>query len=119
MADPMPLANEMSIHAVTRNLLDNAIRYTPRNGRVHVEINSADGFAVLRVSDTGPGIAPEFREHLFQRFYRAGRSAADGSGLGLSIVYRCVEVHRGIIKVSETEGGGLTVTVQLPLQGFS
>jgi len=114
-AHPKPIANEMSVHLVARNLLDNALRYTPAGGKVSIEIDSTENFAVLRVVDTGPGIAPELRERLFQRFYRAGRSGGEGSGLGLSIVHRCVEVHNGTITVMEPEGGGLVVTVRIPL----
>lgn len=70
---------------------------------------------MLRVIDSGPGIAPELRERLFQRSYRAGRNDREGSGLSLSIVLRCIELHQGAIDVSEPEGGGLAVTVHLPL----
>lgn len=114
-ANPMPVGDEAAIHVIVRNLLDNAIRYTPVGGRVRVEIDATAGFAVLRVIDSGPGIAPELRERLFQRFYRAGRNDREGSGLGLSIVLRCIELHHGSVDVAEPEGGGLAVTVHLPL----
>lgn len=114
-AEPSLYADEIAIQLVLRNLLDNAIRYTPAGGSVFVEVDALAGCAMLRVTDTGPGIAPEQREQLFQRFYRAGRNDGEGSGLGLSIVHRCVELHQGSIEIDGPDGGGLTVTVYLPL----
>jgi heavy metal sensor kinase len=99
------------------NLLDNAVRYTPAGGRVEVRATAeADGCRVT-VADTGVGIEPEALERIFERFYRADESrsrAAGGAGLGLSIVQRVVELHRGTIDVESTPGQGTTVTVWLP-----
>ncbi|HKG26104.1 MAG TPA: ATP-binding protein, partial [Thermomicrobiales bacterium] len=76
-----------------------------------------DGRAVLRVSDTGVGIAPEHLPHLFDRFYRADSSrqrGSGGTGLGLPIARAIVEQHRGTIAIESTAGAGTTVTVALP-----
>ena len=109
------------------NLIDNALRYTPRGGRVDVAVeiedraNDAgdDGAIVLSVSDDGPGIAPHERERVFDRFHRGegARAAGDtrGSGLGLAIVKRIAERHGASIVLGETANGmGLTVTVRFP-----
>ncbi len=105
---------------VVNNLLDNAIKYTPAPGRVRVTLTEeAPGTAVLRVADSGLGIAPADLPHVFERFYRGDkgrgrRGAARGTGLGLSICQSIVAAHRGTISVTSTPGQGTTVTVRLP-----
>jgi two-component system, OmpR family, sensor histidine kinase CiaH len=96
-------------------LIDNAIRYTS-TGRVRVEVSRERGTAVLSVSDTGPGIAPEHHQRLFERFYRidAARSSQDGTGLGLALAKWIVESHHGRIDLASTPGAGTTFTVSLP-----
>ena len=99
------------------NLLDNAVAYTPRGGRVRVEAARADDGCRLTVADTGIGIEQEALERVFDRFYRAdpSRSRAEGgTGLGLSIVQRIVELHHGTIEVTSRPGQGTTVLVRLP-----
>jgi len=97
-------------------LLDNALRYGGPRPRVRIETRRLDGEAEIRVSDDGPGIAPEDLAHVFERFYR-GRLAArqDGSGLGLNIARAIVEAHGGRIGIESRPGQGTTVTVALPL----
>ena len=104
----------MSLALITRNIIDNAIRYTPPGGAVNVDVGESEGNIWLRVTDTGPGIEPEQRELLFQRFYRGAQQHVPGSGLGLSIVQRCVELHGGEVELQLPEGGGLCVVVRLP-----
>ncbi len=99
-------------------LVDNALRYTPEGGRVHVEARRADGSAVVAVSDTGIGIDPDALEHVFERFYRADDArtrAFGGAGLGLSIAEQLVTGHGGRISAESTPGRGSTFTVSLPL----
>jgi two-component system sensor histidine kinase QseC len=97
-----------------RNLVDNAVRYTPEGGAVTVAIYGQNGRVVLEVSDTGPGIASTEREHVLQRFYRGTAAGASGSGLGLSIVRRVAELHDAALYLSDGEGGrGLRVRVLL------
>jgi two-component system OmpR family sensor kinase len=94
------------------NLVDNALRYTPGGGRVDVAAIRTDESAVLEVSDNGPGIAPEERERVFDRFYRAGGTDVAGSGLGLAIVRNIAARHGAQVKLAEgPEGMGLTARV--------
>ena len=95
-----------------RNLIDNAVRYSPGGSIVHVETASSKGAATLTVVDQGPGIAPEDRNKVGERFYRILGSDEMGSGLGLSIVKRIAELHGAKVSLSEGDGGkGLRVTV--------
>ena len=100
------------------NLIDNAIKYTPRGGRVHVELSKQGKTAVVRVADNGIGIPEEDQLHIFDRFYRVDKARSretGGTGLGLSIVKQIVLLHDGNISVSSRENEGSTFTVELPL----
>lgn len=98
-----------------RNLVDNAVRYSPSQTSVRVIAELADGSAVVTVVDQGPGIPAEQREDLGRRFHRLMGTQTSGSGLGLSIVKRIAELHGGTIAFGETESGvGLAVEVTLP-----
>jgi two-component system, OmpR family, sensor kinase len=98
-----------------RNLLDNAIKYTPAGGRVDVEVRAEAGAALLRVEDSGPGIAPGERERVFDRFYRIAGSDAGGSGLGLAIIKAIAERHGATLKLEQSARlGGLAVLVCFP-----
>ncbi|MGW8392800.1 sensor histidine kinase [Pseudoduganella sp. HUAS MS19] len=101
------------------NLLDNAIKYSPQRGKVMADVRRADGCAVLRISDQGPGIAPELRERVFDRFFRDPRQAQahSGSGLGLAIALAVARQHGGSIALDAAGSMGLCVTVCLPLAG--
>ncbi|WP_353649041.1 HAMP domain-containing sensor histidine kinase [Nakamurella sp. A5-74] len=101
---------------MVRNLVDNAVRYA--DSGVLVELSSRGPDAVVRVADDGPGIAPEDRVRVLDRFVRldAGRSrAAGGAGLGLAIVAEVVAAHRGTVEVSAADSGGACFTVRIPL----
>jgi two-component system OmpR family sensor kinase len=108
--DPSSLAILLS------NLLDNALRYTPAGGRIDVAIDAdAAGGALLTVADTGPGIPPEERERVFDRFFRSPGNREPGSGLGLSIVKRIADAHHAAIELTAPErGSGLVVHVRFP-----
>lgn len=99
------------------NLLNNAIKYNERGGRVEIHLRRKADEAILEVSDTGRGIPREALPHIFERFFRVadreGRVA--GTGLGLAIAKRIAESHRGQIEVSSEVGKGTTFTVRLPL----
>ncbi len=95
-----------------RNLIDNAVRYTPAGGQVDVRIKSLGNKVLLQVVDTGPGIPAENRERIPSRFYRVLGSGEGGSGLGLSIVERIATLHAASLAFSDGDSGtGLTVTV--------
>ena len=107
--------NPELLQILLRNLVDNAIRYTPPNGAVCVSIEDAGDGARLTVSDSGPGIPEAERERALHRFERLGNSRSGGSGLGLSIVARIAELHRATLSLSTaTDGGGLSVAIVFP-----
>ena len=100
---------------LVRNLVDNAVRYSPPGGVARVEVCRDGAVARLVVTDQGPGIAPSDRPGLGQRFHRLPGAKPEGSGLGLSIVTRITELHEGRICFGDGPGGrGLAVTVELP-----
>jgi two-component system sensor histidine kinase QseC len=98
-----------------RNLLENALRYTPQGGVVTVTTGPSDAGALLEVEDTGPGIDREERERVFERFYRVVGQKASGSGLGLSIAQRIVELHGATITILDgSRGRGARVRICFP-----
>ncbi|MGB9988766.1 ATP-binding protein [Massilia sp. SM-13] len=98
-----------------RNLLDNAIKYTPQGGTVDLSLHNTDKGVTLVVEDSGPGISPEERERVFSRFYRVPGSEAGGSGLGLAIIKAIAERHGAVLTLDSSERlGGLKVQVQFP-----
>lgn len=96
------------------NLLDNAIRYTPHGGVITVRCGESGGKAFLEVEDSGPGIADEHWNKVFERFYRIPGSQNNGCGLGLPIVKEIVELHRAHIELIRKETNGLRVRIELP-----
>lgn len=112
-AAPVTIAADRELlRILLRNLVDNALRYTPAGGRVHVWVTASDGKIEIKVTDSGPGIPPEKREHVFERFARLAGQEIEGSGLGLSIVRRIVQRHGAQIRLdSGDEGKGLAVIV--------
>jgi len=106
------------IKQVFTNLLANAARFSPEDKPVSVSIGETDTGLVIRVIDRGEGIPEQFREKVFDRFYRVDNSRnkeTGGSGLGLAIVKSIVDAHNGKIEIKETEGGGATFEIHLPL----
>lgn len=104
------------VHQVLGNLLSNAIKYTPVGGEIVVELKApdADGRVAVHVSDSGPGIPPEKREHIFEEFSRLDSRARHGAGLGLAISRRIARVLGGDITVASESGEGSTFTLWLP-----
>jgi len=99
------------------NLVDNAIKYSPEGGRVRVLVRNQPNGPTLEVIDTGPGIAAEHQEYIFDRFYRVDKARSrelGGTGLGLSIVRWAVEVHGGCIELESEEGKGSLFRIRLP-----
>jgi signal transduction histidine kinase/ActR/RegA family two-component response regulator len=107
------------LQQVVWNLLSNAVKFTPRGGRVEVEVARRDGMVEVRVSDDGQGIAPEFLPHVFERFRQADSGTTrrhGGLGLGLAIVKHLAELHGGVVSAaSDGPGRGTTLTVRLPV----
>ncbi|MCX7642407.1 MAG: HAMP domain-containing histidine kinase [Armatimonadetes bacterium] len=106
-----------ALREIASNLIDNAIRYTPKGGRVEVLLYPHEGDIVFQVSDTGIGIPPEDLPHIFDEFFRSRNAKEfvhEGTGLGLSIVKSAVEAHNGEIEVFSELGKGTTFTVTLP-----
>jgi two-component system, OmpR family, sensor kinase len=112
-------ADTDALRTLLRNLIDNAVRYTPSGGRVDVTVEATPaGNAVLTVTDDGPGIPPEERARVFDRFYRRAGTEPPGSGLGLAIVRTIATAHGATVQLSDGPGGnGLRVTVTFPAQG--
>lgn len=109
------MGNATMLHEMLANLLDNAIRYTPQQGKVTVAVAAETCHALLTIEDTGPGIPAEERERIFERFHRLPESTGDGCGLGLSIVREIVQIHQASITLNDGAGGrGTLVSIRLP-----
>lgn len=116
---PVVEGDEARLRQVLGNLVSNALHHTPAPAPVTISVGTRDGSAVLEVSDTGPGLSPEQKNRVFERFYRADTArtrTTGGSGLGLSIVAALVAAHAGKVTITDTPGGGTTFTVSLPLE---
>lgn len=110
--------NAVLVRELVRNLVDNAVRYTPGGGRVTVQVERRDGRVVLVVEDDGPGIAPEHRERVFERFQRLATTAPEGCGLGLAIVREIADLHAaGITVTSGAAERGTRICVVFPDAG--
>jgi two-component system sensor histidine kinase QseC len=109
----LTIGNQDALSLLIRNLVDNAIRYTPAGGQVTVSLEQVKpSIVTLRVSDTGPGIPVEQRQRLFERFYRGDNHNIPGSGLGLSIAQRVAELHNIEISMDNiSPGTGLSVSM--------
>lgn len=111
-ADPVYIKiSPEGLRILLDNLIDNAIRYTPRGGRVDVAIQAAHEHVTLNVTDTGPGIPFEDRERVFDRFYRREDSGEVGSGLGLAIVKTIVDRYDAQVSLADANGGGTVVRI--------
>lgn len=110
-------ADANAIRRVLQNLLDNALKFTPTGGEVTLKLEASNGFVVVEIIDTGPGISVEDQKKLFQRFVqgRAGKKYTPGTGLGLYLCKQIVEAHRGEIACISTEGEGSIFRVRLPV----
>jgi two-component system OmpR family sensor kinase len=114
-AEPVAVrGTEDALRILASNLVDNAIRYTPPRGRIEVRVFRVGDRAVLEVADTGPGIPPDERQRVFDRFYRVTGSEAPGTGLGLAIVKQVAGLHGAALELADgLDGGGLTVRVAM------
>lgn len=113
--DPVVLGNDTALGILIRNVVDNAIRYTPPQGEIKVSIVDTETEVILRVIDTGTGIPAELRERVFERFYRVLGTKTSGSGLGLAIVSQITTLHHAVISLSTPANGtGLQFDVAFP-----
>ena len=98
-------------------LLDNGLKYTEQGDSIEISTYKKDGKCYIVVSDTGIGISKEDKEHIFERFYRAEKSRnreSGGMGLGLSLAYNIVKLHKGGIKVEDNKPKGTRMVVKIP-----
>jgi signal transduction histidine kinase len=111
-------ADERKIRQVVLNLLSNAIKFTPEGGRIEVGAVPKDGFVEVSVRDTGVGIAPEDQEKVFEEFQQVGTAdkKAEGTGLGLTLCRKFIELHGGRIHVKSQVGVGSTFTFMIPVR---
>ncbi len=104
-----------NIRTLLGNLVDNALRYTPSGGQVDINVYARDSLCMLEITDDGTGIPPSERERVFERFYRSDGTCGQGTGLGLAMVHRIVQRHRGTISIGDgLNGKGTCVSVALP-----
>ena len=109
------LGDADALAMLARNLIDNALRYTPTGGQVDVQLASQGAAVVLRVDDSGPGIPPAERGRAFERFVRgSGAAQASGSGLGLAIAQAIAQRHGARLQLATSPMGGLRVEISLP-----
>jgi two-component system OmpR family sensor kinase len=118
LIEPLATRGEpIMLTTMVRNLVDNAVRFTPSGGRVDIGVYREGGEAVLQIEDSGPGIFPQDIDRIFEPFFRGSRPTEDGTGLGLSIVKRIVDKLGGSIVLENISGPtltGLRATVRLP-----
>jgi heavy metal sensor kinase len=113
------IGDDTALRQLLNILLDNAVKYTPGAGSVHLSVDERGDKAVLKVVDSGIGIALEDQARIFERFYRADKARSrelGGAGLGLAIALWIVQQHHGSIQVESSLGKGSAFTVELPLQ---
>jgi signal transduction histidine kinase len=109
-------ADERKVKQIVFNLLSNAVKFTPGGGQVTLAASAADGQVEISVRDTGVGISAEDQERIFEEFYQVGASRTqEGTGLGLALTRRLVELHHGRLSVESEPGVGSTFTITLPL----
>ncbi len=112
-------ADERKVKQVVLNLLSNAIKFTPEGGRIDVRATADADFVEVSVADTGVGIAPEDQAAVFEEFRQVGPAEpkVEGTGLGLTLSRKFVELHGGHIRVESQVGQGSTFTFTLPVHG--
>ncbi len=113
----MVAGDRLRLGQLLSNLVSNAVKFTPEGGQVRVRAGERDGICQVEVTDSGIGIPPGERAHLFERFYRASTATGTaGSGLGLAISKTIAEAHGGTIRIADSGGSGTRFVVEIPLQ---
>ena len=118
---PLVVVDTALVERAVVNLIDNALRYTPTGGAITLLAAALEQAVVLRVSDSGSGIAPEAIEHVFERFYQASshREGRGHAGLGLALVHRIAELHGGSVTAANRAGGGAEFVMRFPITTIS
>ncbi|WP_341280974.1 HAMP domain-containing sensor histidine kinase [Paenibacillus sp. FSL H8-0537] len=127
MEETVIVADEDQLSQVWNNLLANSMKFTPDNGHIRITLSEESGCATVRIADNGSGISPADQERVFERFYKADAArdrVKGGSGLGLSIVKKIVDIHEGLIEIESSilagrgngAPSGTTIRVMLPLR---
>lgn len=113
------MVNESLLEQAVLNLADNALKYSPNGSRVDIQAREEEGFLVIRVKDSGPGIPARHLQRIFERFYRVDKARSreeGGTGLGLAIVRHIALAHGGKAEASSREGEGSTFTLRVPIR---
>jgi two-component system sensor histidine kinase QseC len=110
-------ANAPLIQSLLRNIIDNAVRYTPDQGQIKLSCHHDEHKqnVIISIADSGPGVEAELRSRIKERFFRVVGSGQQGSGLGLSIVDKIVQIHNGTWDLDESEWGGLLIEFKFPV----
>lgn len=121
MPDVLDLNGDKTrLRQILENLFSNCVRYAMTGSSIRLELTKLDGFAILLIEDSGPGVPDDCLEFLFDRFYRVDSSRSresGGTGLGLSLVKTCAELHGGEVEACRSKLGGLAIRVIIPLSG--
>lgn len=119
-ATPNLEGDPVKLSWVVSNLVGNALRYTPPGGQIEIAVRPGEGVALIEVADSGPGIPPEIRNYIFEKFTQYGADGAEkgAAGLGLAIAKDIVQAHHGRIFVESPEGGGSRFIVELPAPAY-
>ena len=118
--DGFLIGSDALIYRLLFNLTENAVKYNRSGGSVKVSVTQEPGKLLIRVSDTGCGVPEEYRQSIFQPFFRVDKSRSreyGGVGLGLSLVWEIANLHGGCVRVEESSKKGTTIAVELPVQG--
>ncbi len=118
LAELVVEADQNLLNQVWVNLISNAVKFTPAGGKISINLERENENAVVRITDTGIGIPAEEQTRIYERFFKADKArsrSAGGSGLGLSIVHKILEMHQGNITVISTLGEGTTFTITFPM----
>ncbi len=111
-------ADQVRVGQIVANLLSNALKYTPKGGLVRLEVASEEPWAIIRVSDSGPGIPADELPHIFDRFFRGRTASPSGTGIGLTVVAELAHAHGGTAEAASEPGQGATFTIRLPAQAI-
>ncbi|WP_105201241.1 sensor histidine kinase [Pseudoalteromonas sp. T1lg10] len=114
------IGEPFTLNVMLKNIISNAVKYTPANGRIAIHLADRGDNIELRVADSGPGIASELRERIFDRFFRVGGDShpahIPGAGLGLAIVQHVIGLYQGEVQLKQSEWGGLEVIITMAVQ---